>query len=188
MEALVERREEKEERNRGFVWLCVCVHAGVCVCVLYKPEPCGVFLCLNEPDCLCYDNPFSLSSSLQTRVHTHTQVHTVTHTPDSCVWLGKCLWLTPLPSHPLASFLDLSLNTPIKASYCYSVHPSLSYALLLKIQFCSAGDSHSQLSLDPLRWPILIRNKQLFTILCPLESLGPNVSKNMPFSTSVCLQ
>lgn len=179
-------RREGGEEPRVCVTVCVCARG--CVCVLYKPEPCGVFLCLNEPDCLCYHNPFSLSSSLQTRVHTHTQVHTVTHTPDSCVWLGKCLWLTPLPSHPLASFLDLSLNTPIKASYCYSVHPSLSYALLLKIQFCSAGDSHSQLSLDPLRWPILIRNKQLFTILCPLESLGPNVSKNMPFSTSVCLQ
>lgn len=186
MEALVERREEKEERNRGFVWLCVCVHAGVCVCC--TSQSLVVFSSVWMSQTACVTIILSLFLPLSKHACTHTQVHTVTHTPDSCVWLGKCLWLTPLPSHPLASFLDLSLNTPIKASYCYSVHPSLSYALLLKIQFCSAGDSHSQLSLDPLRWPILIRNKQLFTILCPLESLGPNVSKNMPFSTSVCLQ
>lgn len=108
------RREGGEEPR---VCVTVCVRARGCVCVLYKPEPCGVFLCLNEPDCLCYHNPFSLSSSLQTRMHTHTQVHTVTHTPDSCVWLGKCLWLTPIPptsfffrfvpQHPHQSFLLL---------------------------------------------------------------------------------
>lgn len=39
MEALVERGEEKEEERSGGV----CANECVCVCVLYKPEPCGVF-------------------------------------------------------------------------------------------------------------------------------------------------
>ncbi len=71
MEALVERGEEKgeEEEERR-----VCVSE----CVLYKPEPCGVFPHLKEPDCLCYHNPFSLSPSLQTHTHTHTYIHTHT--------------------------------------------------------------------------------------------------------------
>lgn len=115
MEALVERREEKEERNRGFVWLCVCVHAGVCVCC--TSQSLVVFSSVWMSQTACVTIILSLFLPLSKHACTHTQVHTVTHTPDSCVWLGKCLWLTPIPptsfffrfvpQHPHQSFLLL---------------------------------------------------------------------------------
>lgn len=115
MEALVERREEEEERNRGFVWLCVCVHAGVCVCC--TSQSLVVFSSVWMSQTACVTIILSLFLPLSKHACTHTQVHTVTHTPDSCVWLGKCLWLTPIPptsfffrfvpQHPHQSFLLL---------------------------------------------------------------------------------
>lgn len=115
MEALVERREEKEERNRGFVWLCVCVHAGVCVCC--TSQSLVVFSSVWMSQTACVTIILSLFLPLSKHACTHTQVHAVTHTPDSCVWLGKCLWLTPIPptsfffrfvpQHPHQSFLLL---------------------------------------------------------------------------------
>lgn len=115
MEPLVERREEKEERNRGFVWLCVCVHAGVCVCC--TSQSLVVFSSVWMSQTACVTIILSLFLPLSKHACTHTQVHTVTHTPDSCVWLGKCLWLTPIPptsfffrfvpQHPHQSFLLL---------------------------------------------------------------------------------
>lgn len=102
MEALVERREEKEERNRGFVWLCVCVHAGVCVCC--TSQSLVVFSSVWMSQTACVTIILSLFLPLSKHACTHTQVHTVTHTPDSCVWLGKCLWLTPPPIPPTSFF------------------------------------------------------------------------------------
>lgn len=110
--------------------------------------------------------------------------HTHTHTPDSCVWLGKCLWRPPLSllhpqSHSPAPFLDSPLSPPAPASYCYRVHRNLPDAQLEKTQFCC--ERHAQLSQGPLRWPIWISNKQLFTLLCPLGRLGSNVRARICF-------
>lgn len=108
------RREGGEEPR---VCVTVCVRACGCVCVCCTSQSLVVFSSVWMSQTACVTIILSLFLPLSKHACTHTQVHTVTHTPDSCVWLGKCLWLTPIPptsfffrfvpQHPHQSFLLL---------------------------------------------------------------------------------
>lgn len=108
------RREGGEEPR---VCVTVCVRARGCVCVCCTSQSLVVFSSVWMSQTACVTIILSLFLPLSKHACTHTQVHTVTHTPDSCVWLGKCLWLTPIPptsfffrfvpQHPHQSFLLL---------------------------------------------------------------------------------
>lgn len=141
---------------------------------------------MSQTACVALILSLFLLLSMHKYTHTHTHTHTLTH--DSCVWLGKCLWLNPTPhptpnsSHPLAPFLETPTPQLPPVTSCAPAHIS---PQLLKMRLCSAGESNPppplQLSLGPLSWPIWIGKEWLFAVPCPLESRGPEVRARICF-------